>query len=131
MKKLLIALTLTLINTNAVAAWTEFSGSSGNGSVNIYFSQATTRNKDHVVRVWQMKNYATPQTADNKTYLSVKSLLEVNCKTKMLRIMADTNYHQNMGRGQSIVKSNSPTEWASIAPDVTGEAMRKLYCGQE
>ncbi len=131
MKKLLITLTLTFINTNAVAEWTAFSGSSGNGSVNIYYTPATTRNKDHVVRVWQMKDYATPQTIDNKTYLSVKSLLEVNCKTKMLRIMADTNYNQNMGRGKSVVKNSNPTEWTYIAPDIAGEAMCKLYCGQE
>ncbi|MDP3742730.1 MAG: hypothetical protein Q8Q76_00105 [Methylotenera sp.] len=130
MKKLLITLTLTLISTNTIAGWTEFSGSSSDASVKTYYNQASARNKDHVMRVWQAKDYATPQTIDNKTYLSVKSLLEVNCKTKMLRTMAYTHYDQNIGRGESVLKNSNPAEWEYIAPDITGEAMRKLYCGQ-
>jgi hypothetical protein len=129
MKKLFITLSLTLISISAMAGWTEFGGSSTDGSVKTYYDQVTAHNKDHVIRVWQTKDYATPQTNDNKTYLSVKSLLEVNCKTKMIKTMAYTYYNQNMGHGEAVLKNSSPAEWRNIAPDMNLEAMRKFYCG--
>ncbi|MDP3206709.1 MAG: hypothetical protein Q8M45_02235, partial [Methylotenera sp.] len=129
MKKLFITLSMTLMSINAMAGWTEFGGSSTDGRVKTYYDKATARNQDHVMRVWQTKDYATPQATDNKTYLSVKSLLEVNCKTKMIKSMAYTYYHQNMGHGEAVLKNSSPAEWRNIAPDINLEAMRKFYCG--
>lgn len=131
MKKIFIILTLSLISISALAGWTEFGGSSADGSVKTYYDRVSTRNKDQVIRVWQIKDYAKPQTVDNKTYLSVKSLLEVNCKSKMHRTLAYTYYNQNMGRGEPMYRNSNPAEWSNIAPDITGEAVRKFYCGRE
>jgi len=131
MKKLLIALMLALISTSTWADWTEFSGSSNQGGVKVYYNLATLRNQDHVLKVWQIQDYNTPQAAQNQTYLSVKSLLEVNCKTQMRRTMASSSYKLNMGRGEAMLKTSSPAQWEYIAPDVTGGAMRKFYCGRE
>jgi len=131
MKKLLIALTLALISTSTWADWTEFSGSSNQGGVKVYYNVATLRNQDSVLKVWQMQDYNTAQTVQRQAYLSVKSLLEVNCKTKMRRTMAASYYKLNMGSGEAILKNSTPAQWEYIAPDVTGEAMRKFYCGRE
>ncbi|WP_036301500.1 surface-adhesin E family protein [Methylotenera sp. L2L1] len=131
MKKLLTTLLLTFFSINAVAGWTEFGGSSSDGSVKIYYDKVTTRNHDHVARIWRIKDYMKPQASNNTTYLSEKSLLEVNCKTKMRRTMAYTLYKQNMGGGESVLKNSNPAEWEYIAPDITGEAARRLYCGKE
>jgi len=131
MKKLLIALTLALISTSTWADWTEFSGSSNQGGVKLYYNVATPRNQDSVLKVWQMQDYNTAQTVQRQAYLSVKSLLEVNCKTKMRRTMAASYYKLNMGSGEAILKNSTPAQWEYIAPDVTGEAMRKFYCGRE
>lgn len=130
MNKLLITLVLTFISISATAGWTEFSGSSNDGKVKIYYDRVNTKSKDNVIRVWQTKNYATKQTNDNKTYLSVKSLIEVNCKTKMFRTLAYNQYNQSMGRGESVFQDSTPDEWQNIAPDVTAEDMRKFYCGK-
>ncbi|HEY0842172.1 surface-adhesin E family protein [Methylotenera sp.] len=131
MKKLLISLTLALISTSTWADWTEFSGSSNQSGVKVYYNLATLRNQDSVLKVWQMQDYNSTQTAQHKTYLSVKSLLEVNCKTKMRRTMAASYYKLNMGSGEAILKNSTPAQWEHIAPDITGEAMRKFYCGRE
>lgn len=131
MKKLLTTLLLTLTSINAMAGWTEFGGSSNDGNVKTYYSQVTARSHDHIARIWRIKDYMKPQAANNKTYLSEKSLLEVNCKTKMHRTLAYTQYQQNMGSGESVVKNSNPAEWEYIAPDITGEASRRLYCGKE
>jgi hypothetical protein len=48
----------------------------------------------------------------------------------MLRTMAYTHYKQNMGSGKPVLKNSNPAEWENIAPNVTGEAMRKFYCGK-
>lgn len=130
MKQFFITLSLTLISFNVVAGWTEFGGSSSDGNVKTYFEQVTSRNKDHVIRVWQIKDYAKPQVINNMSSLSVKSLLEVNCKTRMIRTLAYTHYNQNLGRGEPVIKNSNPDEWGNIAPDITNEAMRKRYCGQ-
>lgn len=131
MKQLLIALTLALISTSTWADWTEFSGSSSQSGVKLYYNLATARNQDSVLKVWQMQDYSTPQTIQRQPYLSAKSLLEVNCKTKMRRIMAYSYYQRNMGSGEAIFKHSTPAQWEFIAPDVTGEAMRKFYCGRD
>ncbi len=131
MTKLLIALTLVLLSSGAWADWTEFSGSSNQSNVKVYYNLATLRNQDLVLKVWQMQDYSKTQTMQQQTYLSVKSLLEVNCKTKMRRTMAANYYQLNLGRGASMLKSSTPAEWEPIAPDVTGESMRKFYCGRD
>lgn len=135
MNKSLITLALTFISMSATAGWTEFSGSSNDGSVKTYYDRVNTRqythSKDQVIRVWQTKDFAKKQTTDNKTYLSVKSLIEVNCQSKMQRTLAYSQYSQNMGRGESVFKDSTPDEWKNIAPDVTSEAMRRFYCGKE
>ncbi|MDO9280784.1 MAG: hypothetical protein Q7T88_00200 [Methylotenera sp.] len=129
MKKLLSTLILMFISNSAVAGWTEFSGSSNDGSIKIYYSQVTARNQDHVIRVWRVKDYMKPQVVNDVAYLSEKSLLEVNCKTKIFRTMAYSHYKQNMGSGESVLKNSNPNEWVNIAPDITSEVMRKFYCG--
>ncbi|MDP2154117.1 MAG: hypothetical protein Q8J66_10735 [Methylotenera sp.] len=129
MKKLLSTLILMFISNSAVAGWTEFGGSSNDGSVKIYYNQVTARNQDHVIRVWRIKDYMKPQVVNNVTYLSEKSLLEVNCTTKMFRTMAYTQYKKNMGSGDSVLKNSNPNEWQYIAPDISSEIMRRFYCG--
>ncbi|MDD2932569.1 MAG: hypothetical protein PHO76_01650 [Methylotenera sp.] len=129
MKKLLSTLILMFISNSAVAGWTEFSGSSNDGSIKIYYSQVTARNQNHVIRVWRVKDYMKPQVVNDVAYLSEKSLLEVNCKTKIFRTMAYSHYKQNMGSGESMLKNSNPNEWVNISPDISSEVMRKFYCG--
>ncbi len=131
MKQLLIALTLALISTSTWADWTEFSGSSNQGKVKTYFNLATLRNQDQVLKIWQLQDYNTTQTTQQQRYLSVKSLLEVNCSSKMRRTMAASYYKLNMGRGEAVLKNSNPAEWEHIGPDVTVEAMRRFYCGRD
>jgi len=45
--------------------------------------------------------------------------------------MAASYYKLNMGSGEAILKNSTPAQWEYIAPDITGEAMRKFYCGRE
>ena len=128
MKKLLIALILALNSASTWADWTEFSGSSNQGGVKVYYNQATPRNHESVLKVWQMQDYATTQSVKDESYRSVKSLLEINCNSKMRRTMAANYYQRNMGNGEAIYRNSTPAQWELIAPDVTGNAMRKFYC---
>lgn len=130
MKKLLFALILALNSTNTWADWTEFSGASNQSGVKLYYSLAKQRNQDSVLKVWQMQDYRTPQTMQHESYLSIKSLLEINCHTKMRRTMASSYYQRNMAIGEAIFRNSTPAEWEYIVPDVTGETMRKFYCGR-
>lgn len=132
MKKLLLALILALNSASTWADWTEFSGSSNQGNVKVYYDQATLRNHDQVLKkVWQIQDYATTQSVQGKSYLSVKSLLEINCNTKMRRTMAASYYQRNMGNGEAIYRNSTPAQWELIAPDITGNAMRKFYCDRQ
>lgn len=134
MKKLLPTLFFTLASmtlayvSHAATEWTEFSSSSTEGKVKVYYSLASAHNHEHLLRVWQTQDYAAAQSIDNASYLSVKSLLEVNCDSKLLRTMAASYYTQNMGRGEAVSKNTNPSEWAPVASDMTTQSMAKFYC---
>lgn len=123
----LAMITLGYLN-NAAAELTEFSSSSTEGKVKVYYNLASARHHDYLIRVWQTQDYASVQTIDNVSYLSEKSLLEVNCDSKLLRTMAAAYYTQNMARGEPVSKNSRPTEWTEVAPNMTQQSMAKFYC---
>lgn len=130
MTQRLMTLVLILFSNSVLADWTEFSNSSKNGDIKTYYNIADARNKNQIVKIWQIQDYAVAQTIDNKSVRSTKSLLEINCKTKMIRTLASNSYQQNWVRGESVLKNSMPTEWKYIAPDVTTASARNLYCGK-
>jgi hypothetical protein len=52
-------------------------------------------------------------------------LFEINCKTKMIRILTGTSYMDDGGIASSIKR---PTEWDYISPETNSDTLRKLLC---
>ena len=58
-------------------------------------------NKDKV-RIWTLTDYIQHQVTKKVNYQSIKSLYEINCQSKNMRILAYSLYEQNMAKGKVV-----------------------------
>ena len=58
-------------------------------------------NKDKV-RIWTLTDYINTQVTKKVNYQSIKSLVEINCQSKNMRILAYSLYEQRMAKGKVV-----------------------------
>lgn len=80
-------------------------------------------------KVWSLLDYKKIQhTADDKSYLSVQSQVQVNCKMKMARVMHVTYYSGAMLSGQTVLKQGMLHEWLEIDPASPVQKIARRIC---
>ncbi len=135
MKKLILAILLTVISTSATAEWTLL-GSTGTGTNDLegYFDYSTIRKSGSMVKIWGMRNYRTVQVVLDKRFLSAAIQWEYNCKVETSRVLAFAYYSGNMGKGQ-MVESNTDagntTTHAPIIPNTASKNEWEIACGKK
>lgn len=73
--------------------------------------------EDGLKKVWSALDYKKPQTTSNgKTYLSLQSQVQVNCKRKMARVLHMTYYSGAMLTGDTVYRQGMLHEWMEIDP---------------
>lgn len=74
--------------------------------------------EDGIKKVWSALDYKKPQTTSNgKTYLSLQSQVQVNCKRKMARVLHMTFYAEAMLKGETVYRQGMLHEWMEIDPN--------------
>jgi hypothetical protein len=73
--------------------------------------------EDGLKKVWSALDYKKPQTTSNgKTYMSLQSQVQVNCKRKMARVFHMTYYSGAMMTGDTVYRQGMLHEWMDIDP---------------
>ena len=128
-KKLTLAILLTVISTSAMAEWTLYN--TDNDS-KFYVNLASIRRVGHMAKMWDLTDYKTSQSNDNsKPYLSMASQIEYDCKEETFRFLAILNYSGNMRGGGVTDESTRKSLFYPIAPETTIEWRWKTACGKK
>lgn len=126
MIKLLLALFLTTISTNAMAKWV-LNISTTNGEEKIYFDDATIKINGDLVKIWELWDYEIPNILSVGSYKSSVDRREYNCKNETSRIIQSTAYEGRMQTGE-IIHTLKTTKFEEIMPNTPLSMMFKSVC---
>src|SRR5262249_53574818 len=79
--------------------WASTCSSQANGGTDIYIARSTISKSGDLVKMWDMFDFKSVQTADDKRYFSTKNQHEYDCKRKRLRMLSTTGFSGRMGKG--------------------------------
>jgi hypothetical protein len=131
MKKIvLVALVMTLFNSNATAEWVHIA--ENNRSV-AYIDNAIRRSGD-TATYWVMFDYKTVQQSDRsgRRYLSEKAQHETKCQSERDRAVFFTWHSEQMGNGVVVYTGSKPTNWEpTSSPGSLGNTFWKFVCGKK
>ncbi len=86
-------------------------------------------NKDKV-RIWTLTDYINTQVTKKVNYQSIKSLVEINCQSKNMRILAYSLYEQRMAKGKVVFSKGRPFEWETVKPSTVNGLFLNMSCSQ-
>ncbi len=130
MKKLLFALTLTLISTHTMAEWTKIVESDDEGGYTAYADMDSYRKSGDRVRMWILLDYKTEQNTTGVNFLSKTIRRDYDCKGNHLRTLAFKLFSWNMERGSLVRSYNQPRNWEIVQPESMDETVWKFACNQ-
>jgi hypothetical protein len=129
MKKLVFGVVLVAISSGAMAEWTLlFFGQDGDGR-KLYLDADTVRwSATNTVRAWLMLDLKTPQKMGKKSFSSVKTLREFDCKDDRARNLSVIFYSGKMGDGESLSVDEKPSDWVYVAPGTLDAQNLNFMC---
>ena len=125
---LLITL-LVLSSAPACAEWVEV-GDIGAG-MTVYVNPDTIRRKGDLAKMWHLFDFKTAQTHQGNSFLSLKAQRQYDCANERTRVLAETGFSDNMGKGNVAYIIRDERKWAPVAPDSIAEGLWKVACDKE
>ena len=114
----------------AAAEW-EQTGTTTKGESAFYVARSTIQRSGNLARMWEMIDNKAATMIDGKPVLSIRNLMEYDCKGSRRRMLAATAYAGHLGKG-TVVGSESfppPYEWHAVGPsDGYAQYNLKLAC---
>jgi hypothetical protein len=127
MKRLLLA--VVLIAGQAHAEWVRYDVTD---STIAYYDPSTISKTGPVAMVWTIDSLGTNSKPRIKwDWVSIRSLMEINCSNGKQRSVQATAHELDMGAGNILFTKSSPAEWEYTAPGTVGAALQTLICGSQ
>jgi len=128
MKKLMFALMVILMSTDALAEWVFVNG---NEDFNEYVDLSTLRRTGHRAKLWTLHDNKNVQKIEGMKHLSMKVYSEFDCQDAYTRATDLVFYSQNMGLGKVINSVNKlDAEWKPVVPDSVGQSLWETACDE-
>lgn len=126
-KSVLIALLGLCLLGSANAEWKKFANSD---DADFWLDDERIRNLGDYFQAWGIVNYYKAQAANNgSTYLSSRSLYQVDCDQEKIRTTFHAEYAEWSGKGNPLQTVDMPdARWNTIIPGSIGEALEKELC---
>ena len=115
----------------AAAEWEEI-GTSLKGESTFYAARSTIHRSGNLAKMWEMIDNKTATMIEGKPVLSVRNLMEYDCKGSRRRMLAATAYAGHLGKGTVVGSENFPPpyQWHVVgANDGYAQHFLKLACG--
>jgi len=125
--KFIVGLSLTLFSLCVYAAdWVSL----GLADIGTYGIDRASIEKDGSVRrVWTMLDYREPQkSAQGKTYLSSRALMEMECVKKQVRTRSMALYSGHHLGGDALTSEGIFDQWQAVPPNSPVFTMLKVVC---
>jgi hypothetical protein len=125
--KFLVGLILSALSLCAHSAdWVSL----GLADIGTYGIDRASIEKDGSVRrVWTMLDYRDPQkSAQGKTYLSSRALMEMECVKKQVRTRSMALYSGHHLGGDALTSEGTFDQWQAVPPNSPVFTMFKVVC---
>jgi hypothetical protein len=122
--------TVDVAATVAAAEWEEI-GTSLKGESTFYAARSTIQRSGNLAKMWEMIDNKAATMIDGKPVLSIRNLMEYDCKGSRRRMLAATAYAGHLGKGTVIGSENFPPPhpWHAVgANDGYVQHFLKLAC---
>lgn len=130
MKKLLLMLMLSFMNTIAMAEWTAIEWIHEDGGLTLYVDYTTIRKVGDKVRMLSLADFEVVEKDEIDSFSS-RSQNEYDCKEKQTRQLFYSLYSGSMGNGKMEHSNSEHLEWAPVKPESMEEAMWNIACGKK
>ena len=82
------------------------------------------------LRIWTLTDYSNIQVVKKFNYQSIKSLVEINCQSKKMRILAYSLYEKSMAKGNVVFSKGRPFEWEEVKPSTVNGLFLNVGCSK-
>jgi len=93
-----------------------------------YIDIESSISSKYKIKVWAMEDFKVLQSVRDFQYSSLKSLVEYDCKSKSMRIIAYSLYEKNMAKGRTVFSKGRPLDWSNVNSSTINEAFMILGC---
>lgn len=115
-----------IVSGNATAEWVS---SGDNESSANYFDPTATLKEGSRAKMWSMGDFKAPQFLNQKRFMSIKLLMEYECKEEQSRTLYISLHSKNMAKGEVVHTVTDPGNWTPIPPASVVAANRAIACG--
>ena len=132
MKRVVLALMLTVLSGGAAAAWVRVG--SNHDVLGSYAHPASIRKKSGLVKMTNLLDFRDPQTDQSiggQPYLSQREQREYDCKDARYRLLRFSLHSGHMDTGRIVRSVPASREWSAVVPGSLGEALWNLACGRK
>jgi len=88
------------------------------------------RESKEKVRIWTLTDYTNIQVTKKINYQSIKSLVEINCQEKNMRILAYSLYEKSMAKGKVVFSKGRPFDWEAVKPSTVNGLFLNVGCSK-
>ena len=127
--KILLFFLLSFFYISAHADWTKLNQNKAMDTAYFIDLKNIRGNKDKV-RIWTLTDYINTQVTKKVNYQSIKSLVEINCQSKNMRILAYSLYELRMAKGKVVFSKGRPFEWEAVKPSTVNGLFLNMGCRQ-
>ncbi|MBI2307099.1 MAG: hypothetical protein HYU78_07315 [Rhodocyclales bacterium] len=101
-----------------------------NEDLRLFIDRTVLQREGDVATVWQLVDYTSAQWVGASVVMSVRHLVEYDCRARRTRTLAGAAYSEQMGRGRQVFseKAQNP-EWVAVPVGGSGETLWKIACG--
>jgi len=129
MKRQFLRVCLVWSSGPAYAEWVLFD--ENDRGMSTYVDPDTIRRKGDMVKVWALTDYTIIRTVAGQSLLSSKHLNEFDCAGERIRLLAFSNFSDNMGSGKLVFSNSDEQQWEPIEPGSVGQTLWKVACSKK
>lgn len=103
-----------------------------NEDLRLYIDRTPVQRQGDIATVWQMLDYTSAQWIGASVVMSVRHLVEYDCKAKRARTIGLVAHSEEFARGRQVLaEEKRDAEWVDISVGSTGENLWKIACRVE
>lgn len=128
MKKILLAIVLTLFSAGAMAKWITVGKMEGDAGFTVYADKSSIKKAGNVSKMWALFDFNSIKKTKDFRYLSYKQLAEYDCQGQKTRVMEYSLHSKHMGKSGAIFKDRTPGKWEKIVPKSVAGNLFEIAC---
>lgn len=114
-----------VLSGNATAEWVSLGS---NDTSDNYIDPTTISREGSKAKIWTLGDYKAPKFLDQKKFLSIKLLMEFDCKKDESRTLYFSLHSMNMAKGEVVHTHSEQGNWTPVPPNSVSTTNQYVAC---